>query len=54
MFWAELGERGISQACGRMSPLLLIKESKNSRLTGLALLEKPQHRPQEKKEPALW
>lgn len=54
MFWVEMGERGMSRAFGRMSSWLLIKESKNSRLTGLVLLKKPQHRPQENKEPAWW
>lgn len=39
----------MSQACGRMSPWLIIRESKNPRLTYLALLKKPQFRPQQKK-----
>ena len=41
-----------SQACGRMSPWLIIGESKNTRPTCLALLKKPQNRAREEKEPA--
>lgn len=44
----------MSQACGRIPPWLIIGESKNPRLAYLALLKKPQYRPQEKKETAWW